>query len=376
MPTFDWHQPVPLTFGPGSPRRVADELGDRRAVLLTLEGHVGQALARPFADALGTRLVAILQARVGLASLEQARALSAALWPLLRVHPDTVLLGLGGGTVMDLAKLLRCRPLDGRFDDLRAALRGETAWPAQQRHALWLLPTTAGTGSELTRWATIWDTDAPVWVKRSLDAAFGWADRAFVDPELSLGCPPEVMRDSAVDAFSHALEALWNRHANPLSDALAMRAAQRLCHALPRAWRAPDDRAARHELVLGAVEAGLAFSQTRTALAHALSYAVTLEQGLAHGPAVALWLPSVWRLAIGRDASLDRQLAAVFGSATAADGALRLDQWLQDLDLASDPARAGIHDAADRLVAALHSERGRNFIAAPARAVAPASTPA
>lgn len=363
--SFSWHQPVQLRFGTGAASAVARELGEDGAVLLTLEGPAGHRLGHAFAEALGSRLLALIQVRPGLASLAQGRALAAAVWPLLRARPKAVLLGVGGGSVMDLAKLLRCRPLDQDFDALQQAVRGQASWPEQQIHRLWLVPTTSGTGSELTRWATLWDTEATVWTKRSLDEPFGWAERAFVDPDLTVGCPPAVMRDCALDAFSHALESLWNRRRSPLSAALAVRAARRLRDALPQAWRGPLTPALRQALSLGALEAGLAFSQTRTALAHALSYAVTLEQGLSHGHAVALWLPAVWRLAQGRDPALDTLLCAVFDTATAEDGARALDEWLASLAVSADPHRCGIADAEARIVQALGSERGRNFVGSP-----------
>jgi alcohol dehydrogenase class IV len=226
---------------------------------------------------------------------------------------------------------------------------------------LWLLPTTAGTGSEVTRWATVWDTEEPVPRKRSLDEPWGYAERAFVDPELSASCPPQVLRDCALDALAHALEAMWNRHANPVSDALALRAAQRIVRHLPRALRGRADAADLQALSLAALEAGLAFSQTRTALAHALSYALTLEKGVPHGLACAMWLPVAWRMAQGHHARLDALLAQVFDR-PAAPGAEALAQWLVALGVPLDLHALGVADAELRVERALASERGRNFI--------------
>jgi alcohol dehydrogenase class IV len=227
------------------------------------------------------------------------------------------------------------------------------------------VPTTAGTGSEVTRWATLWDTDGPVAVKRSFDEPWGFAERAFVDPVLTLSAPAALTRDTALDSFAHALEALWNRHANPVSDALAVQAARRVRAHLAGVRAAPAALAGREQLSLAALEAGLAFAQTRTALAHALSYALTLEQGLPHGLAVAAWLPTACRLAVGCDARVDAALEAVFeGPATAAPETLR--QWLGGLGVPADPAALGVADSEARVQAALASARGRNFIGAEA----------
>jgi alcohol dehydrogenase class IV len=231
-----------------------------------------------------------------------------------------------------------------------------------------MVPTTAGTGSEVTRWATVWDTDSTPAQKRSFDEPFGFAERAFVDPLLTHSCPAAVTRDTGLDALSHALEAIWNRHANPFSDVLAVSAAQKVLKWLPVVLRDTRHPQAREALSLASLQAGLAFAQTRTALAHALSYAVTLEQGVPHGLACALWLPAAWRLAQGRDPRVDALLGQIFDAAAAPTSGLtgveRLQAWLSSVDAPCDPAAVGVRDAEQRIAAALGSTRGRNFIAA------------
>jgi alcohol dehydrogenase len=360
---FVWHQPVEVCFGGGCLDRLAADLGARPVIVLAFERAAALGRRSSLSAQLGERLAAWIDVADGLSTLSRARSLSERVWPIAQQRPDAVLLALGGGSTLDLAKVVRCRPLKGGFPALAAALRGSAPWPALQPMPLWLAPTTAGTGSEVTRWATVWDTDGEVAVKRSLDEPFGYAQRAFVDPTLTFSCPPALTRDCALDAFAHALEAIWNRHANPLSDRLALSAARRIVAALPLALDEPNRASARHELSLAALEAGLAFSQTRTALAHALSYALTLEQGLPHGLACAVWLPTAWRLAVGRDARIDALLSQVF-DVDAQRGEAELTQWLQELGVDGQPQSWGVSDAAARVQAALMSPRGRNFIAA------------
>ena len=377
VPAFDWHQPVQVSFGAGCSDTLAEALGERAVCVLAFAPATALGLRARWQARLGARLRAWIEVPEGLSTFAMARHLAADLWPALAdaaaapAAPPAVLVGLGGGSALDLAKLLRVRPLGGDaragFEAVAAAVRGEHPWPAHLRTPLWLVPTTAGTGSEVTRWATLWDTDGELAVKRSFDEPWGHADRAFVDPALTTTAPAAVTRDSALDALSHALEALWNRHANPVSDALAVQAARRVVLHLPAVLRQPGVPAGREQLALAALEAGLAFAQTRTALAHALSYPLTLEQGVPHGLAVAAWLPTAWELAAGREPRLDALLARVF-DVPAAAGAGALRRWLAAMGvadaMADGGAAFGITDGPARLQAALRSERGRNFIGA------------
>jgi len=373
LPAFDWRMPVQLRFGSGCSNALAAELDGRNAVVLAFAPAAALGLQANWKQALGAQLRDWITVPDGLSTLTLARSLSAQLWPLLAQAPDTVVVGLGGGSVLDLAKLLRSHPADDDFEAVAAALKGAADFPSLTHAPLWLVPTTAGTGSEVTRWATLWDTDGRVALKRSFDAPWGFADRAFIDPALTLSAPPALTRDTALDTLGHALEALWNRHANPLSSALAVQAARRVRAHLAGVLADPQHLPGREQLSLAALEAGLAFAQTRTALAHALSYALTLEQGLPHGLAVAAWLPTACRLATGVDARVDAALAAVFdldrappGGGAAAQPAEVLQAWLESLGVATELSHYGITDAAARVQAALSSPRGRNFIGASA----------
>jgi phosphonate metabolism-associated iron-containing alcohol dehydrogenase len=387
VPThFGWRMPVDVRFGAGCAEALPQELGERAAVVMAFEPATALGWRDRWTQALGSRLRDWVEVPDGLSSVARCRELSGRVWSALAERPDTVLIGLGGGTTLDVAKVLRCRPVatadrlvdqvlggfkpthPSGFEAVAAALRGQAPWPDLELAPLWMVPTTAGTGSEVTRWATVWDTDSTPAQKRSFDEPFGFAEKAFVDPLLALSCPTQVTRDTGLDALSHALEAIWNRHSNPFSDVLAVSAAQKVLKWLPVALGDPGDVAAREALSLASLQAGMAFSQTRTALAHALSYAVTLEQGVPHGLACALWLPAAWSLAQGRDPRVDALLGQVFDDAAPQTSGLtavkRLQTWLSSVDAPCDPAAVGVLDAEQRIAAALGSARGRNFIAA------------
>lgn len=356
-----WNMPVELRFGAGCSDDLPAELADRCALVLAFEPAASIGLQARWQRALGDRLLDWVSVPEGLSSLAMARSLTDRVWSRLGDAHDAVLVGVGGGSTMDLAKVLRCRPADGRFEGVAAALRAQAPWPQMQVCPLWLVPTTAGTGSEVTRWATVWDTDCAPAVKRSLDEPWGYAQRAFVDPGLTLSCPAPVTRDTALDALAHALESIWNRHSTALSERFALSAARRVIRHLPGLLAEPGNLELRTEISLAALEAGMAFSQTRTALAHALSYDVTLQLGVPHGQACALWLPTAWRLAQGHSEHVDACLREVFDTHPG-KGCTRLIEWLQALGMNPSPAAYGITDADARIRAALRSPRGSNFV--------------
>jgi alcohol dehydrogenase class IV len=301
----------------------------------------------------------------GLASVALAQTLCEELWPVLRAHPQATVLAIGGGSTLDLAKVLRYR-----FEDCSAAADGwrgnklpTSASTSISRHPLWLVPTTSGTGSEVTRWATLWDTEIAVPAKLSWAPADGYAEQAFVDPELSHSCPLRQSRDCALDTLSHALQSLWNRNASPISEVLALEAARLVIATLPVLLEQPGKHDARAALARASLLAGMAMSHTQTALAHALSYGLTLNEQLPHGEACAVWLPMVWALALGATPGCDAALARVF-DVPASEGLQALRVWLNKLGIAPRDLRETSAGRAT-LDQEMRSARGRNFIASP-----------
>jgi alcohol dehydrogenase len=197
---------------------------------------------------------------------------------------------IGGGSVIDAAKAFAaCLPL-GCERPLDAVLRHGSA-SITARLPLIVCPTTAGTGSEVTPFATIWDGRDKR--KRSLSDPLLYPDLALLDPVPTLTLPPDETLYSALDAISHALESLWNRHRTPVSIAMAARSLAMMIEALPLALRDPSDLRGRSQVQQASTLAGLAISQTRTAIAHAISYPLTSQHGIPHGLACSFTLPAI-----------------------------------------------------------------------------------
>jgi phosphonate metabolism-associated iron-containing alcohol dehydrogenase len=222
-------------------------------------------------------------------------------------------------------------------------------------------PTTAGTGSEVTPWATIWDSASQK--KYSLHLECTWPRVAIIDPQLMLTVPAGVTVSTGLDALSHALESIWNVNANPVSDTFAISAIEDILECLPRLHKDLSSQELRTRMALAALKAGLAFSNTKTALAHSISYEMTLRHGLPHGIACSFTLPLVLGLAWGHDATRDRTLQRIFGE-DLAKAQQQLREFLHRLGVKTEFADYGVSakDAEDIIHLAMQGARGKNFI--------------
>jgi len=249
----------------------------------------------------------------------------------------------------------------GCFDELLALLAtGKPFVPARSK-LLIAAPTTAGTGSEVTPWATIWDSASHK--KYSLHLECTWPKVAIVDPQLMLTVPAGVTVSTGLDALSHALESIWNINANPISDTYAIAAIEDILHCLPLLRRDLSNKELRSRMALAALKAGMAFSNTKTALAHSISYEMTLRYGLPHGIACSFTLPLVLGLAWGHDEARDRTLQRIFGN-DLHKAQSQLREFLHSLDVKTEFADYGVtaKEAEEMINFAMQGARGKNFI--------------
>ncbi len=355
-----YRNPVDVKFGAGVFDTLGKALAGRPYCLATYDdangGGVFADLTRRVVAMAGTPAVMVRNIGpnpdfIGLA--ESCRTYASA------SKPVEAIVALGGGSVMDAAKVLAAA--SGDFERVRRHLETSKGGEDLGRTPIIAIPTTSGTGSEVTSWATVWDTGAMK--KYSLVRETLYPETALVDPLLTLGLPRAVTISTGLDALSHALESIWNVNANPVSSSLAEVAAREVLEALPLLADDLGSEALRTRLARASLFAGLAFSNTRTALAHALSYHLTLHHGVPHGIACSFSLPLVMRAVAGCDSACDAALKRIFGPDLMA-GAARLEAFLKKLGISPNATDHGIK-AADwsRLIDdALAGDRGKNFI--------------
>ncbi|KAF1066850.1 iron-containing alcohol dehydrogenase PsrA [Variovorax sp.] len=362
----EFFNPVRSVYGAGALSSLPKLLAGRKAVVVTFPEARRFGLVDRLQALLGDSLAGVIDAVLPNPDVAELRALYEAFWQ--ESAQAEVLVAVGGGSAIDTAKALMVGTQSGRFDDLVAALAAGGPFVPARVKTLIAVPTTAGTGSEVTPWATIWDREAQR--KHSLHLPETWPSIAIVDPELMLSLPASVTLQSGLDALSHALESIWNVNANALSDTFAVAAVQQIFETLPLLMDKLGDLELRARMALAALQAGMAFSNTRTALAHSISYEMSLRYGLPHGIACSFPLPMVLRRAIGQDAGRDAVLERALGPLDRAPQ--RLSDFIERLGVKTRFSDYGVSsEQADRMVAhALTGARGKNFIGTPQKEAA------
>jgi alcohol dehydrogenase class IV len=223
------------------------------------------------------------------------------------------LIAFGGGSPMDTAKAMAILAQGGgTMRDYKVPVQADSA-----RLPVIAIPTTAGTGSEVTRFTIITDTEHD---EKMLIMGLGALPlAAIVDFELTLSVPPRITADTGIDAFTHALEAYVSRRANSFSDALAVSAMRLIGANLRLAYHEPQNTQARAAMMLGATQAGMAFSNASVALVHGMSRPIGAHFHVPHGLSNAMLLPAITRFSLTAALPRYAEAARLAGMAAAED---------------------------------------------------------
>jgi alcohol dehydrogenase class IV len=222
------------------------------------------------------------------------------------------LIALGGGSPIDTAKAMAVLAANGgRMRDYKVP--NEIPKPGLPLVAI---PTTAGTGSEATRFTVITDSERDE--KMLIMGLACCPAAAIVDYELTFTMPWRLTADTGIDSLTHAIEAYVSRKASPFTDALARSAMARIARHIRTACREPQNRAAREAMMLGAMEAGMAFSNASVCLVHGMSRPIGAFFHVPHGLSNAMLLPAV--TAFSAPAALERYADCARAMGVAAEG--------------------------------------------------------
>jgi alcohol dehydrogenase len=325
--------PVQIEFGAGAVGRLGALIGKRRWALVTYDMPIFRELADGIRAEAGPPVATIsnIVANPDVRDLAQSCRIDGQ-----AASTPEVIVALGGGSIIDAAKVVSAS--QGDFSRVLASLTGERALDGSAFAPIVAVPSTAGTGSEVTSWATVWDQASGN--KYSVAHRALYPEVALVDPALTLGAPRELTVATGLDALSHALESIWNISANPISANFAVAAAREIMEVLPKLVDDLGNAELRERQARAALMAGLAFN-TKTALAHNISYDITLRAGTAHGIACSFSLPTVMRWSFNHSAHCDANLRRIFGNDLDA-GAGRLAAFLEGLGVSTDPSSYGL----------------------------------
>lgn len=273
------HQPRRLAVGSGTIREVGPWAGETRSTLV-----IASPMTAGFADRLQVSgKVTIFDAIPGEPDIA---TLDAALMEARRVQPDLVV-GLGGGSVMDVAKLVAAL---WNGEQTLADVAGPNKVLGRSTKLV-QVATTAGTGSEAGIRSLI--TDPEKGSKIAVESPYLIADFAVLDPELTYSVPPAVTAATGIDAMAHCVEAFTNRRAHPMIDGFARMGFQLVGQYLARAVKDGEDREAREGLMLASYYGGICLGPVNTAAGHAIAYPLGTLLHLPHGLANAIVFPHV-----------------------------------------------------------------------------------
>jgi alcohol dehydrogenase class IV len=309
--SFNYFGPTKVVFGEGSLRELPmeiDTLG-QRAILVTDPGLIATGLVDEVKKIMGKYLVETysdVPQDSGMDVVDQGTALA-------KSAEADVVVSLGGGSVIDTAKGMCILMREGGsmrdYEGMQMLTRPQTP------HVV--IPTTAGTGSEVTSGSVILDREQG---QKIINFEYFNTPRvAILDPQVTIGLPPHLTATTGMDAMTHAVESYVSLQRNPISDAAALHAIRLICQYLPVAVTSGTNLVARGQMQIAALLAGWAFSNAMVGLVHAMAHSLGAICGIPHGQANGILLPHVMAYNLEAVPELLADIAVAMGVAQYGD---------------------------------------------------------
>ena len=288
---MEFYNPVKLIFGSRVRKRVAEECEGKRVLVFCTLTAFNRYKKDSLLDGLFNHSDIIF---------EHAFDSNPSLLDIVEISRKyrdislDLIVGLGGGSAMDVAKIacvsIPSLKVGVNIQDL---LKDKELFTGIKSIDCIQVPTTAGTGSEVTPFATLWDYESQQ--KKSLSHPMIFAKKAFIDPDFLSEIPLEIAISTGLDALNQAFESIWNVNANWFTRSLSRKAAVLFLQGLSVINEISKDAILRDKLAFASLSAGLAISQTRTSICHSISYPLTLKYGIEHGMACAFSMLEVYK---------------------------------------------------------------------------------
>ena len=305
---FEYHVPASIIYGKGTSLKAATQakaLSLKNVLLVSDQFLEKIGVVKTLADALkadGLNITVFTNINNEPTTIDVDNALAA-----LKDSASEGIICLGGGSALDTAKAAAVLATNG------GKMSDYMGYHKVKKPSLPLIaiPTTAGTGSEVTRVVVITDVENDVKMM-CLDNAF-MADVAIVDYALTMSMPKSLTAFVGIDALTHAIEAYVSKKANPVSDIFALLAVKLISENILTAYDHPDDEKARESMMLGADYAGIAFSNSSVCAVHGMSRPIGAHFHIAHGLSNAMLLPIVTEYSLDGNAERYAKIAEAMG---------------------------------------------------------------
>lgn len=322
---FSYHMPSKIVFGNNELENIAKYINGRKTILITSQGFVKRGLV----DKLKSLSNNIVDVFTDVKSHPEFKDLEKT-YQGIHKNNFELILAIGGGSVLDASKFFSVYNKEKEANFVTNMIRGTEPKENYSLMPIILVPTTAGTGSEITPWATIWDMDEKK--KYSLHLPKLFSEIAIYDATLTVSVPKSITIQTGLDTLSHALESIWNKNANPITINYAIKSSKLIMKYLPLLANDLENLEYREQILKACMYAGLSFSNTQTALAHAMSYHITAHKGVPHGIACSFTLPMLIDNIIGKYDFIDEALTNIFGDLSSQ----RIREMLQKLDISTE----------------------------------------
>ncbi|MDX4028251.1 phosphonoacetaldehyde reductase [Aliarcobacter skirrowii] len=330
---FSYYMPTKIVFGINELENISKYIDGRKTLVITSNGFVKRGLI----ERLKTLTNDIIYVFTDVKSHPEFKDLEIA-YEAIHKNEFELILAIGGGSVLDASKYFSVYNEKKESKFVTNLIKGNIEKKDYKTIPIISVPTTAGTGSEITPWATIWDMEEKK--KYSLHLPELFSEIALYDPSLTISVPKDITIQTGLDTLSHALESIWNKNANPITINYAIKSAKIIMKYLPLLAKDLQNLEYRTQILKACMYAGLAFSNTQTALAHAMSYYITAHKGIPHGIACSFTLPMLIDNVIGKYDFIDEALREIFGKLSSD----KLREMLKELNISTNFSDYGIDE--------------------------------